>query len=273
MRYDDDHVGFGLHLGFVVLVGIVDACEVDPIMVGRIPLVDVGVAEADDSNLHAVKILDDVGIIILPGFVPLFGEVAAFCSIQVVRHGNRHLLLRAGGSGGRVVQLTVQDVQTVVELMVADDPHVVADGTESLDGGIAVGFLVEECVVPCQRRALNGVACVGNKEVVAVLCPHLLDVSGNAGEAALIGAALLIGLGIVGCVDLTMHVRGREKCEIGGFAALGLALSLGRFLNDDFFLWCFLCADGRHEQCKDHHQSKKQGQQFLHGFPPFHLCG
>ena len=63
-----------------------------------------------------------------------------------VQPADRQLLFRLGGGGGRVVELTVEDAQTVVELVVANDPHVVTDGTEGLDGRIVLLWLIK-CVV------------------------------------------------------------------------------------------------------------------------------
>ena len=99
--------------------------------------------------------------------------------------------------------------------MVANDPHVVADGAERLDGGVVDFGLVERIVVG-QRRALNGIAQIGNVEVVAVLRPHLLDIGGNAGQTAAVVAALFIAGGVIRRIDLAVQVRGYEEREIDG---------------------------------------------------------
>ena len=104
--------------------------------------------------------------------------------------------------------------------MVANDPHVVADGAERLDGGVVDFGLVERIVVG-QRRALNGIAQIGNVEVVAVLRPHLLDIGGNAGQTAAVAAALFIAGGVIRRIDLAVQVRGYEEREIDGLVRGG----------------------------------------------------
>ena len=211
---NDDHVGLFLHFRLIVLIGVDDVGKIDAFPVGgNIPCGDIGVAEADDGNLHAAKVLDDVGGIALPR-LPVLALVAVGGGVEIVGHADAQLLFRfrAGGSG--IIKLTVEDVQTVVELVVADNPHVIADGTECLDRrGIGIG-LVERIVIR-QRSTLDGVAQVGNIQIVAVFLPHFLDVRRDAGQATFIGAAFGGVDRIIRREDLTVQVGRHKECKVG----------------------------------------------------------
>ena len=211
---NNDHVCLCLHFGLILLVGFDDVGKIDAFPVcGDVPSGDVRVTEADDRDLHAVKVLDDVGIVTPPGR-PILALVAVGRCVEVVCQADGELLLRRGRGGGRIVELAVEDVQTVVELMVADDPHIVADGTERLDRGI-VSLRLVECVVVGQRGALDGVAHIDDVQVVAVECTLLLDVGGNTGKTTLVGTALRGVNGVVRREDLTVQVGGDKELEFG----------------------------------------------------------
>ena len=230
---DNDHVGLFLHFRLILLVGFDNVGKIDAFPVcGDIPSRDVRVAEADDRDLYAVKVLDDVGIIASP-CRPVLAFVAVGRGIEVVGQADGNLLLRFGRGGGRVVELAAEDVQTVVELMVADDPHIVADGTEGLDGRI-VGLGLIERIIIGQRSALNGIAHIDDIQVVAVFRALLLDVGGNTGQAALVGSALRNIDRIIRSEDLAVQVGGHKELKIGSFRNIDAALSRAvvGFLDD-----------------------------------------
>ena len=256
---EDNEVGLGLHLGFVVLVGLHNACEVDALPVlGDIPVRDVGVADAHDSDLDAVIFLDDIGSVAVPG-LPVAGLVVVRVGVEVVRHGNTDLGLGLGGLRGEIVQLALENIHAVVELVVADDPHIIVHHTHDLHGGI-VHVLLHEGVVVRQRRALDGVAGVA-EEYVLVFRTLLLDIGSDAGHALIMGAGQACILRVVRCKLLTMDVGGVEE--------------------EDLDLILISRENGRHQR-RDKAQHKQQRHDarkcFLHGntllfvFTPEYRC-
>ena len=240
--HNGDHVGLGLHLRLIVLVGLVNARKVDALPVGRdVPLGDVGVGQADDGHLHAVEFPDLIGLVVFPGF-PAVGIILPGLGIQVIGGHNGSGGLLAAGIGGQVVHLAVENVQTVVELMVARNPEVVAQGTEGLHGGVVRLGLVEGVVVG-QRRTLNGVANVREIEIFAVFRAHLLDVGGDAGQAGGACPAGFIAGGVICGIDLAVQVRGDEERELRGRRSRG-----GGF-----------CTCRRHKEAYNDRKRQKQG--------------
>ena len=186
---DHDHVGLFLHFRLIVLVGLDNIGKIDALPVsGDVPLGNVGVAERNDGHLDAVKVLDHIGLIAFPG-LPVLGLVAVGGRVQIVGHADSELLFVLGGGRSGIVQLAVKDVQPVVELMVAHDPHIIADGAERLNGRI-LNFRLIECVVIGQRCPLNGIAHINGVQVVPVFGLHFFNVRRNTGQTAFIGAAL-----------------------------------------------------------------------------------
>ena len=235
--HDDDHVRLFEHFRLIVLIGLDNIRKVDALPVGGdIPLRDIRVAEADDGDLNAVHFLNDIGGIAVP-CLPILFLVAVGLDIKVVCHADGKLLLRLSACGNRIIELPLEDLQAVVELVIAHDPHIVADGTQRLDGRIVLLGLLE-CVIVSQRSALDRIAEVSDKQVVSVLFTHFPDVGCYTGQAAFIGAALRLIHRVVRGVDLTVQVRGDHKSKF-------------RFL---------LLGENGREHCQHHAQHQQHSQ-------------
>ena len=195
---EHDQIGGGVHLLLVVLVGVDDAREVDALPVGgHVPLGYVGVADAHHGHLHAVIVKDAVGVVAVPGG-PVLRLLAVGRLVEVVGHGNPHLILLLGGLGGEVIELALKDFQAVVEFMIARHKQVVVHHPKRLGRRVLRLRLVEGVVVG-QGRALHQVAGIA-EEYVVVFLPHFLHIGRHAGHALLVLARLAHVHRVVGCV-------------------------------------------------------------------------
>ena len=240
--HQHDDIGLLQHLGLVVVISLDGIGEVDALPVGgNVPLGNTVVADAHDGDLDAVVLADDIGLEAAPGG-PVLALVIVRLGGQVVGHGHGDLALRLGGLGDGVIDLLIQDGHAVVELVVAQDPHIIAHGAQGLDGGVFHGVLFEGEVVG-HGSALDGVAGVGQEHVL-VLLTHLLDVAGDAGQALAVGAGGAGVGGVVGGVELAVDVGGIEHQDLYGVGALG-------------------SPDGGHQR-NDHADCQKDGQNAGH---------
>ena len=212
MGDDHDDVGLLLQLGFVMEIGLLKACKVDAFPVGgNVPVGDVRIAETQDGYAYAVVVLDDVRLIALPSR-PVLAVRVVGRGVQIVRHAHRHAAFALGVRARQIVELTVEDAQAIVELVVAYDEHVIADAAQRLHGRIVHILLVERVVVG-QRRALNEVAAV-HKQYVVVLLARRVDIGRHMRQAAVVLTALCKARGVVGRIDLTMHVAGGQQADL-----------------------------------------------------------
>ena len=110
VRNNNDHISLFEHFSFIVLIGLDDIGKIDAFPVcGNIPLRNIGVTKADHSDLNAVKVLDLVGGIVIPGCPVLF-LIAVGLSLQVVCHADIDRLLGFGSRSGQILQLLVEDL-------------------------------------------------------------------------------------------------------------------------------------------------------------------
>ena len=209
---EHDQVGGLVHLLLVVQVGVDHVREVDALPVGgHVPLGDVGVADAHDGHLHPVIVKDAVGVVAVPGG-PVLRFVGVGGGVQVIGHGDPHLVLAPGGGRGQVAQLAVEDVQAVVVFVVAGHEQVIVHHAQRLHGRVLRVGLIEGVVVR-QRRALHQVAAVA-QEHVFVLCALLFHIGSHARQALSVLARLADVRRVVGGVELSVNVRGAQEEDL-----------------------------------------------------------
>ena len=172
---DHDHVGLVADLLDALGHGVGHGLKGQLVhaLLGAVPPGDVGGVHADDGHVHAAPLHDGVA---------RAGEVAAVGVLDV------------GGQDGHVglVDDGLELVHAEVELMVAQSPGVVLHIVERGGDRVVGGVLGVEVVG--HDGALDGVARV-HQNGVGVLCPDLVDVGGDAGQAVP-GALLHVLIGV-----------------------------------------------------------------------------
>ena len=182
--------------------------EVDALIVGlNLPSGDVGRIHADDANLHALKFLDDVRDA-HPG-IPL----GALC--HKVGGGHGHGMLLAVVGAHHILNLTLENRQIVVELVIAQAPHVVVHQAQRLHHGIVL-FRSEVGVVIGHGRALHGIAAIHQNDVL-FRSTNLLDHGSDHGQTHV---RRRFASGVVDGQHFAVHVAGRDDGNHDGIRIL-----------------------------------------------------
>ena len=183
----------GLHSGVQRVAGVILGEAVDVVAVAVLEVGGGGAGEglggghAHKGDLHAVELLDDVG---LEHQFAFLGEVGADVGEISLLHQGQEV------------------VHAVVELMVSGNGHVVAHGVHQVDDGFTLGH-------GANRFALDGVAVIHQHHMVA----GGLEAIAHGGQAGVAEALINAAVSVAGEQDHHILLEGRRSFFSHGSAA------------------------------------------------------